>query len=146
MHRETEQRSADTRGRLQTDANIWLATASSDGVPHLIPLSLAWDGTHVLLATPTDSPTVRNARASGQVKASLDSADDVVLIDGTVKVLDFGSVDASLVQSYVERVGWNPGDQDGDWSMLVVMPRTIRAWNGVGEIRGRTIMRNGLWL
>ena len=145
MHRNPQQRCTDARARLEHNANVWLATASLEGTPHLIPLSLAWDGVHLLLATPTDSPTVNNALASGQVKATLDSADDVVLIDGSVEVVDFDGADASMIATYVNRVGWNPADQDGAWSLLVVTPRTIRAWNGVGEIRGRTIMRGGRW-
>lgn len=145
MMRSTEQRIADVAGRLETDANVWLATASTAGVPHLVPLSLAWDGARLLVATPTDSPTVRNAAASGAVKANLDDADDVVLIAARVDVVDFATADAAAVETYVDRVGWNPAEQDGDWSLLIITPQTIRAWRGVSEITGRTIMRQGNW-
>lgn len=125
---------------------MWVATASPDGVPHLVPLSLAWDGRRILLATPTDSPTVRNARATGTVKLSLDSASDVVLIDGAVDETAFDTADRAVVDTFVERVGWSPDDQDGVWSLLVVTPRTIRVWNGVAEIAGRTVMKRGEWI
>ncbi len=111
-----------------------------------MPLSLAWDGTRLLVATPTSTRTAQNAIATGAVKASLDSANDVVLIDGTVEVVDFTSADPELVETFVERVGWNPADQPGDWSLLIVSRRTIRAWDSVGEITGRTIMRDGNWI
>jgi hypothetical protein len=116
------------------------------GVPHLIPLSLAWDGEHLLLATPTNSPTVGNATATGAVKATLDSADDVVLVDGAIEVTDLAAADASRFDTSLQRVGWNPADQDGEWSLLVVTPKTVRAWNSVAEITGRTIMESGCWL
>ncbi|MEM9651662.1 MAG: pyridoxamine 5'-phosphate oxidase family protein [Actinomycetota bacterium] len=144
--RSLSERKAHAVARLEGDTNVWVATGSADGVPHMVPLSLAWDGTRVLVATPTDSPTVRNAAASGLVKAALDSADDVVLIDGTVDVVDFARADPAEAHAYVTRVGWNPADQDGDWSLLRIQPRTIRVWNGVAEIQGRTILRGGAWL
>jgi len=143
--RTTSQRQADTIHRLESDENVWLATASRDAIPHLIALSLAWDGDRLLLATATDSPTVRNAIDSAKVKVNLDNAADVVLIDGTVQVVDFAAADPAMVQTFVDRVGWNPGNESGAWSMLIVSPTTIRAWNSVAEIDGRTIMRSGSW-
>lgn len=144
--RSAAQRQADALGRLERDANVWIATASADGRPHLVPLSLAWDGERILVATPSATPTARNAAATGMCKASLDSADDVVLIDADVEVIDFASVDPETATRYVERVGWNPADEPGAWSLLIVTPRTVRAWNGVGETVGRTIMRHGRWV
>lgn len=144
--RNTARRQADAQRRLEREANVWIATASSAGVPHLVPLSLGWNGTQILVATPGDTPTARNARESGVLKASLDDADDVVLIDATVDVVDFATADEALVDSYVERVGWNPADETGEWVLLIVAPRTVRSWNGVGETAGRVIMRDGAWL
>ena len=143
--RSTSQRRTDALRRLEHDANVWIATSSADGRPHLVPLSLAWDGRRVLVATPSDTPTVRNAAATGVLKAALHSADDVVLIDAEVEVVDFSHADAETVDRYVERVGWNPADEPGAWSLLIARPTTMRAWNSVGEISGRTIMRNGEW-
>ncbi len=144
--RSSSQRRIHTIRRLESEENVWLATASADGVPHLVPLSLAWDGRRLLLATPNDSPTVRNATATGAVKASLDSAEDVVLIAGTVEVVDFASADPTLVSTFVQRVGWDPADEAGAWSLLIVSPQTVRAWNSVAEITGRTIMKQGTWI
>ena len=143
--RSVSQRRSDVLRRLEADANVWIATASSDGLPHLVPLSLAWDGERVLVATPADTPTARNAATTGRLRASLDSADDVVIIDADAEVVDFATAPADLVECYVGRVGWNPADEPGDWALLIASPRTIRAWNSVGEITGRTIMRNGEW-
>lgn len=144
--RTAKQRRRDALVRLDADANIWIASASGSGTPHLVPLSLAWDGERILVATPSNTPTARNAADTRMVKATLDSADDVVLIDATAEVIDFASADSSLVDAYVARVGWDPADEGGDWSLLVLTPATIRAWRGVGEISGRTIMKRGSWL
>ena len=144
--RTHSQRRADAIRRLESEPNVWIATASAGGVPHLVPLSLAWDGTRILVATPTSTPTARNAAEAGVVRASLDDADDVVLIDATVEVVDFAAADRALIDVYVQRVGWNPADESGDWSLLVVAPTTIRSWNGIDETTGRVIMKRGDWL
>jgi hypothetical protein len=49
------------------------------------------------------------------------------------------------LQAHADRVGWSL-TEDTVWSLLLVTPRLIRAWNGVPEITGRVIMRNGEWL
>lgn len=135
----------DAIRRLGTEPNVWVATASTAGVPHLIPLSLAWVGDAVVVATPTDSPTVRNAVASGVARATLDSADDVVIIDAEVRVEDIDRAELSTVEAYVGHVGWDPRNNPGSWSLLTLTPRRVQAWNGVDEIKGRTIMRDGVW-
>lgn len=143
--RNASERKADSLRRLERDPNVWIATSSADGQPHLVPLSLAWDGLRMLVATPSGMPTARNAAATGVCKASLDSAVDVVLIDADVEVVDFASVDPETAARFVERVGWNPADEPGVWSLLILDPKTIRAWNSENEISDRTIMRNGQW-
>ncbi|MGI9644893.1 MAG: pyridoxamine 5'-phosphate oxidase family protein, partial [Ilumatobacteraceae bacterium] len=59
--RTTESRISDSIRRLETDADVWIATSGPDGTPHLVPLSLAWDGERILVATPADTATARNA-------------------------------------------------------------------------------------
>src|SRR5262245_59614494 len=50
--RTRAERRADALRRLETDENVWVSTAGVDGSPHLVPLSLAWDGSRILVATP----------------------------------------------------------------------------------------------
>jgi hypothetical protein len=78
--RDAGERKTDTVARLEGDADIWVATASA-GRAHLVPLSLAWDGAHVILATPANSPTARNAAASGQMRLALGTSRDVTIIE-----------------------------------------------------------------
>ena len=144
-NRTLSQRVDDALRRFQTEPNVWIATASLVGDPHLIPLSLAWVDEAMVVATPTDSPTVRNAVASGKARATLDSADDVVIVDARVRVEDLDSAERSVVESYVGRVGWDPRQNPGAWSLLTLTPTRVQAWNSVQEIQGRTIMRCGVW-
>ena len=135
-----------TLHRLETDRNVWIATADHQSArPHLIPLSLAWDGVRVVVSTPSDSVTVRNLIGSDLAKLALDSADDVVLIDAKVEVVSLAATSLEILDGFVRRVGWDPRRESAEMSMILLTPWVVRAWNGVSEIAGRTIMRSGTW-
>jgi hypothetical protein len=53
-----------TEQRLTNDIDVWVASASADGAPYLVPLSFDWDGEALLVATPTDSPSAPPRAAS----------------------------------------------------------------------------------
>jgi hypothetical protein len=42
--RSRAQRRRDTEHRLTHDIDAWVASASADGAPYLVPLSFDWDG------------------------------------------------------------------------------------------------------
>jgi nitroimidazol reductase NimA-like FMN-containing flavoprotein (pyridoxamine 5'-phosphate oxidase superfamily) len=42
--RSRAQRRRDTERRLTHDKDVWVASASADGAPYLVPLSFDWDG------------------------------------------------------------------------------------------------------
>ncbi|NEE35283.1 pyridoxamine 5'-phosphate oxidase, partial [Streptomyces sp. SID7982] len=64
-----EQRKQDTLNRLRQDEDAWLATASADGEPTLVPLSFLWDdGTGTLvMATRRTNPTAVNVTPDGPI-------------------------------------------------------------------------------
>ena len=55
--RSRGQRRRDTEQRLTRDVDVWVASASADGAPYLVPLSFDWDGEALVVATPADSPS-----------------------------------------------------------------------------------------
>jgi hypothetical protein len=142
--RVTAERRADTLARLEGDADVWAATASG-GQPHLVPLSLAWDGTHVILATPAASPTARNAAASGNIRLALGNSRDVTVIDAAAEVVPCADAPDLVTRCYATRTGWDPRDEDVLHVYLIATPRTMQAWNSLAEMSGRTIMRDGQW-
>lgn len=138
------ERRASTVARLESDADVWVATASADQ-PHLIPLSLAWDGVHVIMATPAAAPTARNAAASGTVRLALGTSRDVTIIDAVARVEPCASAPDSIASCYVSRTGWDPSGEEQPHVYLIATPRTMQAWTSVAELSGRTIMRDGRW-
>ena len=143
--RDAAQRKADTLARLAGDADVWVATASA-GQPHLIPLSLAWDGAYVIMATPVASPTATNAAASGNVRLALGTSRDVTIIDAAAEVVRCTAAPDSVAGCYASRTGWDPRQEELPHVYLIATPRIMYAWNSVAELSGRMIMRDGHWI
>ena len=144
--RSRAQRRQDTEHRLAHDVDLWVASASSDGVPYLIPLSFDWDGDVLLMATPRASPTARNLAAGGTVRLALGPTRDVTVIDGLVEVLDLDALPAQRAEAFAGRAGFDPRPLTTPYCWLVVSPRGVQAWREADELPGRELMRDGQWL
>jgi hypothetical protein len=144
--RPRAQRRSDTEQRLAHDVDVWVASASTDGVPYLVPLSFDWDGEAVLLATPADSPTGRNLAASRAVRLALGPTRDVVLIEGEVAALEMDALSAELGDRFAARAGFDPRGLAERYCWFRVIPRRVQAWREVNELAERELMRDGEWL
>ena len=144
--RPREQRRRDTEHRLQSDVDVWVATASPDGVPHLVPLSFDWDGEALLLATPSASPTGRNLTATGVVRLALGPTRDVTLVEGQVEVLPLDALDVGTGDRFAARTGFDPRTLTTPYSWFRVHPRRVQAWREVDELPDRDLLRDGAWL
>jgi Pyridoxamine 5'-phosphate oxidase len=144
--RSTAQRIDHARSLLQREADVWTATASAQGEAHLVPLSLSWDGSSIVLAAEARSATARNIAATGGVRLALGSTRDVVLIHASAIAMPCDEADESARATFVTRTGWNPISEAGEWVFIVAAPIRILVWQNVAEVRGRTVMRDGEWL
>lgn len=144
--RSRAERRRDTEHRLAHDVDVWVATASPDGVPHLVPLSFDWDGEALLAATPADSPTGRNLAAGRTVRLALGGTRDVSLIDGTVEVLDLDALPEERADRFAAQAGFDPREAAGAYRWFRITPRRVQAWREVNELPGRDLMRDGRWL
>ena len=144
--RSRPQRRRDTEDRLTHDVDLWVATASIDAVPYLVPLSFDWDGAALLVATPTDSPTGRNLAATGTVRLGLGHTRDVCMIDGDVEVIEIDVLPPELGDRFAVRTGFDPRALATPYRWFSISPRRIQAWREVNELPGRDLMRDGRWL
>ena len=144
--RSRAQRRHDTELRLNQDIDVWVATASAAGAPHLVPLSFDWDGAALLLATATHSPTSRNLASSGVVRLALGLTRDVTVIDGTVEVVEMDALPLDQGDRFAARAGFDPRPMGASYRWFRVRPRRVQAWREVNEMRGRELMRDGDWL
>jgi nitroimidazol reductase NimA-like FMN-containing flavoprotein (pyridoxamine 5'-phosphate oxidase superfamily) len=72
--------------RLERATIYWLATAGSDGAPHLIPIWGAWvDGRWYVEGGPTRWQ--RNLRANPQLAVHVESATEIVIVEGSAREL-----------------------------------------------------------
>ena len=144
--RPRAQRRRDTECRLTQDIDLWVATASSDGAPYLVPLSFDWDGEALLLATPADSPTGRNLAANRTVRLGLGDTRDVSMIDGDVELLEIDALPRQRGDRFAARTGFDPRAQVTPYRWFCISPRRIQAWREVDELPDRELMRDGRWL
>ena len=146
--RSTSQRKADARAILDArPPDVWVATASPAGEPHLVPLSFAWDEDAVTIAVQTDSATGRNIVASGKARLGFGTTRDVVMVDAVLTSHARASeADDGVVDRYAAKTKWDPRDEEDEYVYLVLQPQRVQVWREANEIAGRTVMRAGAWV
>jgi hypothetical protein len=143
--RGAAQRKQDTLARLARDIDVWVATASQQGEPYLVPLAFVWDGARVTLSTPEASPTGRNLEASGRVRLGFGPTRDVVVMDGTVETFTRENVPADIADAFAAK-NWDARLDTPRYGFYLVTPQRIQAWREENELVGRVLMRDGRWL
>jgi hypothetical protein len=142
--RTAEQRKSDTLARLDADDDAWVASADG-GDAHLVPLSFVWDGATFTMATPEASPTARNLTASGRVRLAIGPTRDVIMIDGSVEAFSRESVPAAMADPFAAK-HWDARRDKNRAAYFRITPQRIQAWREANEIKGRDLMRDGVWL
>jgi hypothetical protein len=143
--RSAQQRKADTLRRLHTDADGWVATADDEGRPHLVPLSLCWDGRRVIVRVKATSRTARNAHRSGRARLALGDTRDVVVVDATVASVPADQA-PEIAAVYAARTGWGASNHAAEHVFLLLVPTRVQAWREVEEFYERTLMMGGRWI
>lgn len=146
VHRQTPERRSDTLERLVTERDVWVSTAHPDHGPHQVPLWFVWDGRAVWMCTSATSVTARNVGAEPRVRLALPDTFDVVLLQGEAERFPSQEVLGDAAAAFADKFGWDPRTEKGPFLYLRVVPKTVRAWRGEPELRGRVIMRDGAWL
>jgi Pyridoxamine 5'-phosphate oxidase len=144
--RSRAQRRRDTEDRLARDVDVWVASASADGAPYLVPLSFDWDGEALLVATPADSPTGRNLAATRVVRLGLGQTRDVSMIEGEIEVLEMDALSRERGDGFAARTGFDPRALVTPYRWFRITPRRIQAWREADELPGRELMRDSRWL
>jgi hypothetical protein len=143
--RSRAQRRADVLAKLESEVDLWVASASAEGDAYLVPLSFAWDGVRSTIAVPESSVTGRNLARRRWARVALGPTRDVVILEGPVEVIPVGD-DDELAAAHAAKAGFDAREAQGRWIFLRVTPRTIQAWREVNELEGRHVMIDGEWL
>lgn len=134
--RSTAQRVADTLHRLEHDVDAWVATASPEGEPCMVPLSFLWDGATLLFSTAPGNPTARNAAANGRARVGLGETRDVVLIECAVESVPAAQLPPDIAEAFAGKAGFSPGPR---YVYLRMTPLWVQAWREVNELDGREL-------
>jgi hypothetical protein len=140
--RSLQQRKQDTLGRLESDADAWIASADSEGGACLVPLSFLWDGAGAVVATPRSSVTGRNLTRGGRARVGVGQLRDVTMIDGTAEPVQ----DERTKDAFAAKHAWDPRKETSDYAYFRIVPDRVQAWRERNELTGRTLMRDGDWL
>ncbi|MET7420997.1 pyridoxamine 5'-phosphate oxidase family protein [Dactylosporangium sp. NPDC005555] len=134
--RTTGQRVADTRHRLEHDVDAWVATASPEGEPCMVPLSFLWDGATLLFCTAPNNPTTRNIAANGRARVAVGPTRDVVLIECAAQTVPAGGLSQDVLDAFAEKAGFRPGPR---YVYLRMTPIWVQAWREANELAGREL-------
>ena len=143
--RSSAERAVHARTVLAGLDDVWVATASADGVPHLVPLSSDWDGHDLLVGTLASTPTARNLQVSGRARLATGDARDVVVAEATAEVVPIAEADDALMDRFATGCGWDPRRIEGDWVYVRLTPRRVLVWLNEAEFDGRVVLRDGRW-
>lgn len=143
--RSRAQRKVDVLAKLNTDVDLWVASADEAGRAYLVPLSFCWRDDTLTIATPRASRTARNLVRAGWARVALGPTRDVVIIEGPVDAIPIGT-DARLEDAHAEATGFDPRTLADEYVYLRITPQTIQAWREADELEGRQLMRDGEWL
>ncbi|MET8244433.1 pyridoxamine 5'-phosphate oxidase family protein [Streptomyces sp. NPDC005202] len=144
--RSPEHRKRDLLARLERETDIWVASADAGGLPCLVALWFVWDGESVWLSTRLTNPTGRNLHDGRRTRLAFGDTRDVVLIDGDVETFTAADVPAAAADAFRARTGWDPRTDSPSYGYFRVRPRAVQAWHGEPELRGRHLMRDGVWV
>ncbi len=143
--RDRATRKADLLAALTAPAaDAWVATASAEGAPHLVPLSFVWTGERAVIALEGRSVTARNIGASGAARLAVGPTRDVAMIDVVLERSIGVDDDGPVGEAYAAQADWDPRGLPG-YVFLVLRPTRIQAWRESNELAGRVLMRDGAW-
>ena len=125
--------------RMQAALNYWIVSAAASGRPHAVPVWGAWlDDLFYFVGA---GRKIRNLRANPQAVVHLESADEVVIIEGSFDEISRrdGAFLQRLDEDFVRKYGtYRPSENlDNAGSsgnvpvgLFAVYPETVIAWSG----------------
>ncbi len=118
---------AEVRLRLEQARNYWIVTHRPDGRPHAAPVWGVWLGGRLYFGTSPDAVKARNLVADPRVAVHLESADNLVIVEGTAALTeDVARADELYAAKYVlPRTGERCGLPGPAW---VVTPVIGHSW------------------
>jgi general stress protein 26 len=113
--------------KISASRNYWVSTAHADGRPHAMPVWGVVVDELLMFSTDPDSAKGRNMRRRPDVIVHLESGDDVVIIEGAVRIVRDVGVLTRFVDAYDAKYAVRP-DPDPDGFTLALDPKVVLTW------------------
>jgi hypothetical protein len=119
--------------RLRNADTYWLATTRPDGRPHTMPVYGLWQDRAFWFATDRASVKGRNLAASQGAVVHLESAGDVVIVEGRAAAVDDPETATRVTPMLAVKYGVGEeelalgGSADGG-ALYLLRPRVVHAW------------------
>jgi|SRR5437588_8418272 len=138
--------SAGIRAKLDTERIARLATLDANGVPHLVPICFAWDGSAFYSAVdrkpkhaaPKQLARIKNITARPQVALLLDQYDEdwsrlwYVLVRGEAELVSAPAERTRALQSLRAKYQqYGPEMLTDDALILRITPQRVTAWGKI---------------
>jgi hypothetical protein len=92
--------------RLRAERNVWLATARSNGQPHLVPVWFVWLRQRVYICTSSRSVKARNLAANPSAAIALEDGDRPLIVEGQAVILR-PPYPSDVVSAFKQKYGWD---------------------------------------
>jgi len=121
--------------RLRNSRSYWLSTTRPDGRPHARPVWGVWREGSLWFGTSQDSQKGRNLAAAPYLVAHLESADDVVILEGEVEIVRERAIAEPVLGAYAEKFAIDAGEagfgeleSDTGAALYRLTPQVVHAW------------------
>lgn len=111
--------------RMRSAYVYWVATASPEGRPHVVPVWGVWLEDTFYFSNGANTRTGRNLAANPSVTVHLESGEDVAIIEGTVEPVGDAALVGRINDAYAPKYLWHER-VEGPWYAL--RPDTAFAW------------------
>jgi nitroimidazol reductase NimA-like FMN-containing flavoprotein (pyridoxamine 5'-phosphate oxidase superfamily) len=116
--------------RMTAARNYWVATSSSDGRPHAMPVWGVWLDDALVFSTSPVSQKARNIDETGRAAVHLESGDDVVVVEGDAAEVRDEATLVRFLDHYNPKYEWDFTLEQVRRGVYVVRPRKAFAWRG----------------
>jgi nitroimidazol reductase NimA-like FMN-containing flavoprotein (pyridoxamine 5'-phosphate oxidase superfamily) len=120
---------SDVTAQLEKSKNYWIGSTRPDGRPHVMPVWGVWLDGAVCFGTDRTSRKARNLQANPAATVNLESGDEAVIIEGTVREISDAKEIAAIDAAYVKKYKMKLTDAPGIPYIVAIEPRVAFAWH-----------------
>ena len=119
--------------RLRNSETYWLATTRPDGRPHSMPVHGLWQQRCFWFGTGRDSVKGRNLASNPRAVVHLESAGDVVIVEGAAEPVADEALLRSVLPQLAGKYGVGEeelglGDARSAGALYLLRPAVVHAW------------------